>query len=177
MKTAIIMLTLLSLMIMACQPEQQRTATPIPAVVKTKKLTGLNSDQLNAVYQQYQLLTNALTAGNVTGAKVAALAIETGAKQIKDAGALTTAARQMTTAVDIKAQRAIYAHLNEAFIPLIKQSGISDGELYVAHCPMALNDKGAFWLSEGKDIKNPYFGEEMLTCGTVKETIKPAHGE
>ena len=36
---------------------------------------------------------------------------------------------------------------------------------------MAGNDKGAYWLSKESKIKNPYFGDEMLTCGSVKETI------
>jgi len=55
---------------------------------------------------------------------------------------------------------------------LVKDSGLESGELYVAHCPMALNDKGASWVSNSKEIRNPYFGESMLTCGSVKETLK-----
>jgi hypothetical protein len=37
---------------------------------------------------------------------------------------------------------------------------------------MALNDKGAMWLSENKEIKNPYYGEKMMECGTVEEVIE-----
>ncbi len=44
--------------------------------------------------------------------------------------------------------------------------------LYVDHCPMYNDGKGADWLSEVKEIKNPYLGKKMLTCGTVKEEIK-----
>jgi hypothetical protein len=36
---------------------------------------------------------------------------------------------------------------------------------------MANNNKGALWLSEVKEIKNPYFGSKMLTCGSVKKQI------
>lgn len=43
--------------------------------------------------------------------------------------------------------------------------------LYKDFCPMANNNKGAYWLSEVKDIKNPYFGSKMLKCGSVKEQI------
>ena len=32
--------------------------------------------------------------------------------------------------------------------------------------------KGAIWLSETKEIKNPYLGGKMLTCGEVQEEIK-----
>ena len=43
--------------------------------------------------------------------------------------------------------------------------------LFVLHCPMANNNKGADWLSSSKEIKNPYYGKAMLTCGEVKDTI------
>lgn len=43
--------------------------------------------------------------------------------------------------------------------------------LYHDHCPMYDNNKGAMWLSETKEITNPYFGEKMMTCGVVKEMI------
>lgn len=44
--------------------------------------------------------------------------------------------------------------------------------LYIDHCPMYNDKKGAHWLSEVKEIKNPYYGKEMQECGTVKEEIK-----
>lgn len=43
--------------------------------------------------------------------------------------------------------------------------------LYKDFCPMVNNNKGAYWLSEIEDIKNPYFGSKMLKCGSVKEQI------
>lgn len=44
--------------------------------------------------------------------------------------------------------------------------------LYKDFCPMANDKKGAFWISETKEIKNPYLGKKMPTCGEVKEEIK-----
>lgn len=44
-------------------------------------------------------------------------------------------------------------------------------EVYVHHCPMAFDDKGADWLYDKRDIYNPYFGEVMLRCGVVKDKI------
>ena len=44
--------------------------------------------------------------------------------------------------------------------------------LFIQHCPMANSNKGADWLSLSKEIKNPYFGEAMLTCGEVTREIK-----
>ena len=45
--------------------------------------------------------------------------------------------------------------------------------LYQTHCPMYNDKKGASWLSETKEIKNPYYGKKMLDCGMVKEELKP----
>lgn len=42
---------------------------------------------------------------------------------------------------------------------------------YYQYCPMAFNDQGAYWLSRESDIKNPYFGPKMPTCGEVRETL------
>ena len=44
-------------------------------------------------------------------------------------------------------------------------------EVNVEHCPMANNNKGANWLSFVKTIKNPYFGDKLLRCGSVEQTI------
>jgi hypothetical protein len=43
--------------------------------------------------------------------------------------------------------------------------------LYKDFCPMANNNKGAYWLSEVRGIKNPYFGAKMMKCGNVREQI------
>ena len=47
-----------------------------------------------------------------------------------------------------------------------------DSPLYIQHCPMADQEKGADWLSREKEIRNPYFGKSMLTCGEVTDTLK-----
>lgn len=44
--------------------------------------------------------------------------------------------------------------------------------LFIQFCPMAFDDKGAYWISDIEQISNPYFGDVMLRCGEVKETIK-----
>lgn len=44
--------------------------------------------------------------------------------------------------------------------------------VFVLHCPMANTNKGADWLSLSQEVKNPYYGDAMLTCGEVVEEIK-----
>ncbi len=43
--------------------------------------------------------------------------------------------------------------------------------LYQDFCPMANGGKGAIWLSEFKDIKNPFYGSKMMTCGKMQKQI------
>lgn len=131
----------------------------------------LKNDMLNAVYQHYVHLTTALTNGDVAEAKIAANAIEAGAKDIQGATGVSAAASKITTATDIELQRASYYEMTKDMTELIKKEGLSAGELYVAYCPMAFDDQGASWISSSKEIRNPYFGDKMLACGEVKETI------
>lgn len=137
----------------------------------TGKLS-VKDDKLNAVYQHYVHLTTALINGNAAEAKIASNAIEVGIKEVPGGESIAANAAKITTAGDIEAQRAAYSPLSNDFIALVKKSGVAGGELYVDYCPMALNDKGAYWLSANKEIRNPYFGDKMMNCGEVKETIK-----
>jgi membrane fusion protein, copper/silver efflux system len=69
-------------------------------------------------------------------------------------------------------QRAHYVVLNENIVPIVMNFEDTNTTLYVQKCPMANNNKGAVWLSAERDIRNPYYGEQMLTCGSVIEEIK-----
>ncbi len=72
---------------------------------------------------------------------------------------------------NIKHQREHFDLLSNDMYDLVKTFGAGQ-TLYVDHCPMYNNNKGATWLSETKEIKNPYLGKEMDTCGSVKEELK-----
>jgi len=43
--------------------------------------------------------------------------------------------------------------------------------LYQDFCPMANNGKGAIWLSETEEIKNPFYGSKMMKCGKMQKQI------
>ena len=49
---------------------------------------------------------------------------------------------------------------------------VSSTPVYLEFCPMAFDNKGAFWISDDKEIRNPYFGDMMLACGEVKRKLK-----
>ena len=132
----------------------------------------VKDDMLNAVYQQYAALSKALVESDMAKAKIAATAIETGAREMKDAGAVGKSAAKIAGASDIETQRTAFSDLSNQLISLVKKAGMGSGELYVDFCPMALNDKGAYWISGIMEIRNPYFGDKMLNCGELKETIQ-----
>jgi len=68
-------------------------------------------------------------------------------------------------------QREHFAMMSEDIYTLTKAFGAGK-TLYHDYCPMYNNDKGALWLSETVEIKNPYMGSKMLKCGTVEEKIQ-----
>lgn len=49
---------------------------------------------------------------------------------------------------------------------------IASGALIKQYCPMAFDGKGAYWLSDSQEIRNPYFGDVMLKCGVVDKEIQ-----
>ncbi|APQ19249.1 efflux RND transporter periplasmic adaptor subunit [Maribacter hydrothermalis] len=65
-----------------------------------------------------------------------------------------------------------FKNLSKSFVFLISKIDDLDNVVYVQHCPMADNNSGANWLSLEKAIKNPYFGDKMLTCGSVVKEVK-----
>jgi hypothetical protein len=90
----------------------------------------------------------------------------------KDDASLKEHAGQIAkNGADIKLQRSHFVQLSETVYDLVKQFG-GGRTLYHDHCPMARDNQGAMWISEIKEVRNPYFGEKMLTCGTIEEVIQ-----
>jgi len=78
----------------------------------------------------------------------------------------------LASAKTIDEARKPFKPLSGSMIQLSKSFNPFDKTLYLQHCPMADDFNGADWLSEEKNIKNPYYGASMLTCGEVTDTIK-----
>ncbi len=87
-------------------------------------------------------------------------------------GNLDTELAEIIGSSDIEAQRTAFSALTDNLYKSIKAYGLEAGTAYYDFCPMAFNNQGAFWLSDTKEIRNPYFGDKMLTCGSVTETLQ-----
>jgi Cu(I)/Ag(I) efflux system membrane fusion protein len=73
---------------------------------------------------------------------------------------------------DIEQLRKAFQSVSVTMIEMTNSFAPLGKTIYVQHCPMADNNKGADWLSSEKEIKNPYFGSSMLKCGEVTKEIK-----
>lgn len=71
---------------------------------------------------------------------------------------------------DIEEKRNYLNSLSTSLFTLLKAGDIQT-EAYLQHCPMAFNNQGAYWVSDKEEIRNPYYGDKMLKCGSVKETL------
>ncbi len=73
---------------------------------------------------------------------------------------------------DLEQQRKAFKLLSEHMVAVASNFTDVDQPIYVQFCPMADGNKGASWLSFQEQIRNPYYGDAMLTCGSVTKTIQ-----
>ena len=80
-------------------------------------------------------------------------------------------------AKDIDAARDAFFYLSKATIELHDDFGhTGDRNFYLSFCPMARDGDGAYWLQENEELRNPYYGASMLTCGSVENTFEAIPG-
>lgn len=130
--------------------------------------------QSSLLLTSYLNLKDALVSSNAATASVSAdafvKALNNSGKEIandESRNALLSDAAAISQTEDLKLQREKFATLSASMLALAKMIKLSAEPLYQQYCPM----KKASWLSTSKAIKNPYYGNAMLTCGSVKETL------
>ena len=87
-------------------------------------------------------------------------------------GTMQSSLQEIQASADIEEQRKSFSALTDSFYKSVKAFGLGGSTAYYEFCPMAFDNEGAYWLSEAEQIRNPYFGDKMLTCGSVKEKLK-----
>lgn len=85
---------------------------------------------------------------------------------------INSALKEIENNSDLESQREAFSVLSNNLYKSIKAFGLGGKEAFYEFCPMAFNNEGAFWLSDSEQIRNPYFGDKMLTCGVVKEKLQ-----
>jgi membrane fusion protein, copper/silver efflux system len=85
---------------------------------------------------------------------------------------MTDALKQLGNTDDLEKQRAHFSTISDSILEMAENFGLLRGSVYRHYCPMAFDNRGAYWLSEFEEIRNPYFGDEMMNCGEVKATYE-----
>jgi membrane fusion protein, copper/silver efflux system len=89
---------------------------------------------------------------------------------MKDLNVLQTIAEMVKNEKNLENQRNLLSPLSDQLYHTLKKYQVETNG-YRQFCPMAMNNKGAFWLSDSDKVLNPYFGDAMLTCGNVEEEL------
>ena len=130
---------------------------------------AFSDDRIAMAFEEYQQIRMALINSNFEEVRVKASAL--GLKLADDNFEIESIVLDVATAQNIEKQRELFAQLTTTLEPIIKKS-LSAGTVYKQFCPMAFNNEGGYWLSTVSEIYNPYFGDRMLRCGKVTETIE-----
>ncbi len=165
--------------------EAEAVAAPVTEIKTFENVDASVKSQFNGFLADYFSLNKSLIEDNQEGVKKTATKLaETIAKfdMSKLAGEqmdfyhaqlaiLNDGLKSIKESADIEEARVGYAKVSEGMYALTKAYHPNESELYYQFCPMAKNGDGANWLSDTKEIINPYMGQRMLKCGSTKETL------
>jgi len=134
-----------------------------------------NQPQLSQLLNSYYQVKDALIRGNANTAATHAEAFLKTANGIsnrtiseENRNALVKDAGVISESKDLNKQREVFANLSTNMYALATSLKLTAEPIYYQYCPM----KKSYWLSADKAIKNPYYGNAMLTCGKITETIQ-----
>lgn len=142
---------------------QEANSAPIATVAFKEEAT-------TQIFNTYFAMKDALVETNgekvsEEGKKMEALLIDEKYNAFKEE------VQKIAGTTDTSIQRDSFDSLSDQMIALAKTSKLASGNLFLQHCPMANGNKGANWISLSEEIRNPYFGDKMLKCGSVTEKI------
>ena len=189
MKTLIFGIALSTIFFAACNnggSKQEASSKASDTMdMKTNETVGETNSPIKGILTGYLDMKNALTKDDDKGAADAGNELvktfdgfdktTLNAEQAKVFADVQTDAREHaehigSNAGNIAHQREHFETLSKDIYDLAKVTGAGQ-KLYYTNCPMYNNNKGANWLSETKEIQNPYLGKSMATCGSVKEEL------
>ncbi len=144
------------------------------------------TSKATAILNNYLQLKNALVADDSEKAATAGKKLFDAFSQFDSSSIAEAQKQEITEIIDdarehaehisensgkMEHQREHFEMLSKDVEDLIAIVG-TDRKLYKTFCPMYNEGKGGIWLSETKEIKNPYFGSKMMTCGSIQKEIQ-----
>ena len=183
----------ISLLAWGCDSDTKETseaeATKAPAASPVSTLNEAGTQKLMTVITDYYQLKDALVASSAAKADEASNKLIVSADTLKNflqtdstngvtmmrfLDSVSIGSRNIIAEKDetTEKKRIHFETVSNAMFELIRKADLKNAGVYRQYCPMAFNDKGAYWLSSVTEIKNPYFGKKMLECGEVTDTLK-----
>ncbi len=152
---------------------------------QSMKMSSIKQSALQAVFDNYFELKDALVSSNSSASAAKAATLSTAIEKVemdkldmnvhtiwmKVVDKIKVESKNISASKDIVKQRKQFMDLSKDMYSLMKVSKL-DEPVYFQFCPMANAGKGANWLSKENEIKNPYYGSAMMSCGKTVETIK-----
>lgn len=133
---------------------------------------AFNDPSLDSIYKAYLKVKASLVNTNSIEGQKNAIALSQVINNVDYVSKVTKEAVDAIVSKDnIEEQRIAFDVVSDNLEILLTNS-LASGTIYKQYCPMAFNGKGGNWLSDSKEIRNPYFGDKMLTCGVVNSNIE-----
>lgn len=129
-----------------------------------------NDENVANVYEHYEHIKNDLVGSNPGDAQKGAVLLNEALEKVEGSDAALSASQKIADTDNLERQRKAFSDLSNEMETLLRGK-ITSGKIYKDFCPMAMNG-GAYWLSAIKDIRNPYYGAKMLSCGKVTAIIE-----
>jgi len=166
----------------------ENSGTPVTKEPVHSKLNDENTQALMGTVSKYYALKNALVATKATRADSAASELISSTMQLqaslqKDSAnmpvvklyidSIISQSKMITSMMDetCEKKRIYFEVVSRNMYAMLKSVELKNAHVYHQFCPMAFNDKGAYWLSGESEILNPYFGKKMLECGEVTDSM------
>lgn len=168
-----------------------------PAQQPEEKSAALNVGENSTVFNQsfnellasYYALKDAFVASDAAKADAAAAGLVKASGALKtdeikgdSTGMIKETALQFTQNIsatatalaaekEIEGKRKQFETITDALWSLTRTVQYDGQKVYYQYCPMAFDNKGAYWLSNNRQIRNPYFGDKMLKCGEIADSL------
>jgi hypothetical protein len=149
-------LAALSLLALSASPSAQQAAS---------------TADLRAVVRSYLEIQTHLAADRFAEVRAPASTLAAQAAALgKNGEAIAKAAAALQSAADLAAAREAFGPLSDAVIARVQADGSPEAlsDLRLGYCPMAKRS----WLQREEQVRNPYYGKGMLTCGELKPVKK-----
>ena len=144
-----------------------------------------NSQPISKVFATYLNLKNALVSNDAKTASASAktmldeigkvpmdkMTTEQHTIWMKYMKKLSYDAKHISEVAELEHDREHFTSLSKNMYAVVKAFPTTTA-VYYQFCPMANENKGAYWLSEQEKIHNPYYGDKMNSCPSTKETIQ-----